>query len=126
MKPKMRRMWWLGGILSAMLLAGCTQAEQKKAADTAEKGLDKAGEVATKAVDKTSDVVSNAGTTGAIKSRILATKGLPASTIDVDTVSGVVTLRGTVRSRAQKIQVTRIAQSSPGVKRVVNRLAVKK
>lgn len=124
MKTKFANARWLPCLL--LLAAGCTQQEQKKAADTAEKGLDKAGGVAAKAVDKTGDVVSNASTTGLIKSRILATKGLPAASIDVTTKDGVVTLQGTVRSRAQKVQVTQIAQSSPGVKRVLNRLAIKK
>ncbi len=124
MKTKYANARWLQCLL--LITSGCTQQEQKKAADTAEKGLDKAGGVATKAVDKTSDVVSNASTTGIIKSRILATKGLPAANIDVTTKNGVVTLQGTVRSRAQKVQVTQIAQSSPGVKRVLNRLAIKK
>lgn len=44
--------------------------------------------------------------------------------IDVDTKSGVVTLKGTVETAPQKQEAEQIARETEGVKRVVNQLAV--
>lgn len=44
--------------------------------------------------------------------------------IDVDTVNGVVTLKGTVKDAQQKQEAEQIARETEGVKRIVNQLAV--
>ncbi len=112
--------------LGGAFLGGCTPAEQQQAVNTTEKGLNKAGNVATKAVDKTTRVVSDVSISGTIKAKILATKGLPASTIDVTTKNGIVTLNGRVQKAQQKQLAGQVAQHSPGVTKVVNQLAVQK
>lgn len=130
MKTITRKPWLMFGVLAATLggafLGGCTPAEQKQAANTTERGLNEAGEVATNAIDTTTRVVSDVSITGTVKGKILATKGLPASTIDVTTKNNIVTLNGRVQTAAQKNQVERLAQNTPGVTKVVNKLAVQK
>lgn len=115
-----------GALLCGMWLAGCTQQEQKQAADTTERGLNKVGNVATKVVDKTTRVISDASITGTIKTKILATKALPASTIDVNTKNNIVTLNSSVQSVAQRNLAIRLAKETPGANKVVNRLGIKK
>jgi osmotically-inducible protein OsmY len=116
----------LVAVLTTVVLSGCTQAEQQQAANKTERGLNEAGEVATNAVDQTTRVVSDVSITATIKGKMLATKGLPASTIDVTTKNNVVTLAGSVQTAQQKQLATQVAQHSPGVNKVVNQLAVKK
>ena len=112
-------------ILTTAVLTGCTQAEQQQAANTTERGLNEAGEVATNAIDKTTRVVSDVSITATIKGKMLATKGLPTGTIDVTTKNNVVTLAGSVQTAQQKQLAGQVAQHSPGVKQVVNKLAIK-
>ncbi len=122
-----RMMNRIGGAMACgVLLAGCTQQEQKQSADTAERGLNKIGNVATKAVDKTTRVISDVSITGTIKAKILATKALPAATIDVNTKNNVVTLNGSVQSASQRNLAIRLAKESPGANKVVNQLVIKK
>jgi osmotically-inducible protein OsmY len=126
----LRILWTIQALLVIALttgaLTGCTQVEQQQAANTTERGLNEAGEVATNAIDKTTRVVSDVSITATIKGKMLATKGLPASTIDVTTKNNVVTLAGSVQTAQQKQLATQVAQHSPGVNKVVNQLAVKK
>ena len=107
-------------------LPGCTPTEQQRAANTAEKSLDTAGDVAAKTLDKTTRVVSDVSITGTIKARYAATKGVPAASIDVTTKNGVVTLAGKVPSAYARSLAVQIAESSPGVKNVNNKIAVGK
>jgi osmotically-inducible protein OsmY len=67
--------------------------------------------VATNVVDKTTRVISDVSITGAVKAKILATKSLTGTAIDVTTRKGVVTLAGTVKNAAQKSAATRLAQT---------------
>jgi osmotically-inducible protein OsmY len=128
MKTITRKPWLLLGVLAAAfggtLLGGCTQAEQQEAVNDTEKGLSQAGQVATNVVDKTTHVVNDASITGTIKSKMIATKGLPTSTIDVTTKRNIVTLTGRVQTAQQKQLAGQVAQNTPGVEKVVNQLAV--
>jgi hyperosmotically inducible protein len=130
MKTTACKPWLLLGVLAAALggplLGGCTPTEQQKAADKTERGLNEAGQVATNALDQTTRVVSDVSITGTIKSKMLATKGLPTSTIDVTTKNNVVTLTGRVQTAQQKQLAGQVAQNTPGAQKVVNQLAVQK
>src|SRR5437870_5503400 len=64
------------------------------------------------AVKKTGEVVTDAAITTEVKAKLLATKGVPASKIDVDTTNGVVTLKGVVPTRAARAKAVRITRSS--------------
>ncbi len=69
-------------------------------------------------------VADDAGITTRINARYARDPAVPARAIDVDTYAGVVTLRGTVPSRAVRARAIAIARSTRGVRRVVSKLEV--
>jgi osmotically-inducible protein OsmY len=76
------------------------------------------------AADKTGEVLSDAAITSAVKTKFLAEPGVPGTSINVDTNNHVVTLTGTVKSKAEMDKAMAIARDTKGVKRVVNHLKV--
>jgi hyperosmotically inducible protein len=76
------------------------------------------------AAEKTGEVVTDAAITSAVKTKFLAEPGVPGTSINVDTNDHVVTLTGTVKSKAEAQKAVRIARDTKGVKRVVNHLKV--
>lgn len=62
--------------------------------------------------------------TGRVGRRLTADPDVSRYKIDVDTLEGVVTLRGKVDSETMKTSAERIAMNTDGVKRVVNELVV--
>ena len=77
-----------------------------------------------RATEKTGEVVTDAAITSAVKTKFLAESGVPGTTINVDTNNHVVTLTGTVKSKAEAEKAMAIARDTKGVKRVVNHLKV--
>lgn len=63
--------------------------------------------------------------TGSVKSKMAADTNVSATSINVDTKDGVVTLSGTVDSATEKSQAETIAKGVEGVKSVTNNLTVK-
>jgi hyperosmotically inducible protein len=76
------------------------------------------------AAEKTGEVVTDAAITSAVKTKFLAESGVPGTSINVDTNNHVVTLTGTVKSKAEAAKAVAIARDTKGVKRVVNHLKV--
>jgi osmotically-inducible protein OsmY len=77
-----------------------------------------------KAADKTGEVITDAAITTAVKTKFLAEPGVSGLNINVDTTNGVVTLKGTVKTKAEADKAMMIARQSKGVKRVVNDLKI--
>src|SRR6266550_1690459 len=75
-----------------------------------------------KAADKTGEVITDAAITSTVKTKFLAEPGVSGLNINVDTTNGVVTLKGTVKTKAEADKAMMIARQSKGVKRVVNDL----
>lgn len=95
--------------------------------DTTDKVKEKAGQAkdATKdAAVKTKDVTADASITAAVKTKLLADTTVGGLKIDVDTKDNVVTLTGTVKSAAEKAEAIRLAKTTTGVKRVVDKLTI--
>jgi osmotically-inducible protein OsmY len=67
----------------------------------------------------------DASITAAIKAKMAADEQVKASNIDVDTKNGVVTLNGTVSSKAEADRAVAIANEAEGVKSVTSHLVVK-
>jgi len=59
-----------------------------------------------------------------IKTKFLAESGVPGTTINVDTNNHVVTLTGTVKTKAEAAKAVMIARETKGVKRVIDHLKV--
>ena len=76
------------------------------------------------AADEAQAVVADAAITSAVKTRFLADTAVSGLKIDVDTDAGVVTLNGTVASRAEAARAIALARETAGVNRVVDRLKV--
>jgi osmotically-inducible protein OsmY len=93
---------------------------------------DKASDATNKVADKASDVTNKVAaaaddmaTTTKVKTALLAEPGLKSLEISVDTKDGTVTLSGKVDSADQRDRAKQIAQSTGGVKGVVDNLTVK-
>jgi hyperosmotically inducible protein len=69
-------------------------------------------------------LAKNAAITGRIKASLLADKSMHATKINVDTVDGVVTLKGEVPAEAEKKRAEEVALKTPGVASVNNELIV--
>jgi osmotically-inducible protein OsmY len=85
-----------------------------------------AGDRASDAAGRAGAVVTDAAITTAVKAKVLADANTPGTAIDVDTQGGVVTLTGTVASRAAADRAVALARETNGVKNVVNNLKVGK
>ncbi len=68
--------------------------------------------------------LSDATTTAKVKSRFLWSSGIPALSINVDTLRSVVTLKGEVPQPAQKELAGKLAANTRGVSRVKNEINV--
>jgi hyperosmotically inducible periplasmic protein len=66
----------------------------------------------------------DAGITSKVKTKMAADPNASALRVDVDTVNGVVTLKGTVPTATEKATAERIAKETEGVTRVVNNITV--
>jgi osmotically-inducible protein OsmY len=105
--------------------AGKTKEGVKKGVGKTEEGVGKAAEKTSDAVGKAGDKLSDASVTTGVKTGLTGEPLLKDSSIDVDTVDHVVTLKGTVASAAAKARAAAIAADTKGVTRVVNQLLVK-
>ncbi|MBX7137901.1 MAG: BON domain-containing protein [Oligoflexia bacterium] len=68
--------------------------------------------------------ITDMTTTASIKSKFLVNQNVHGLEINVDTKSGVVTLRGKVPSSAEKELAAKIAENTEGVERVNNNLTI--
>jgi osmotically-inducible protein OsmY len=136
-------------ILTAALVsaAGCDRAQEDRAAEAASQAvrqtnqaLTKAGEVAREGAREAGKVaqkatesakagageagrlLSDGALTAKVKTALLADEAVPASSIDVDSSGGVVTLSGRLANQAQIVRAVEIARGIEGVSRVENRL----
>ena len=103
-------------------------------AEAKEEGREAAAEVkeeSREAADKVGEVAGNAGAaitdaaiTSAVKAKFLADTTVKGLKIDVDTSSGMVTLNGTVSSRAEADRAMTLARNTDGVKGVHSNLKI--
>jgi hyperosmotically inducible protein len=90
-------------------------AKSKQAADKTEK-----------AAKKTGKAVSDGTITTEVKTRLMKDKAARATSIDVDTKAGVVTIAGDVPTATDKMRIGQLVEKTTGVKSVVNNLTVGK
>ena len=99
-----------------------------KAGDATREAADKAGDATREAAASAANVGDAAQQTAQIKTALLTDASIDASQIDVDTEASTrtVTLKGLVRSTAEKATAARIAaEKAPGY-RVTNNLEVRR
>lgn len=66
----------------------------------------------------------DAALTAVVKTKLLADPKVKGLKIDVDTMNGIVTLTGTVRSQAEKDEALRLARETENVKNVTDQITV--
>ena len=96
----------------------------ERVVDSAKSGAEKTGDAVKSGAEKTGEFVTDAAITTAVKTKLLADGKTPGLKIDVDTKDGVVTLSGTVKTRAEADKAVADTRNTKGVKRVVNNLKV--
>ena len=106
----------------AVLAAAPVYAGQvvEKTKEGAEKVVDKTKE----GLSKTGEVMTDAWITTRVHERFVGEDLLKNSDIDVNVKNHLVTLHGTVMSRAGRTKATSVAMRTEGVHRVVNRLTI--
>lgn len=68
--------------------------------------------------------IDDAGVTAALGTKYVVDPEIDRYRIDIDTINGVVTLRGTVSNAEQRTEAERIARNTEGVHDVVNELVI--
>lgn len=126
--------------ISLLLIAGLSACDQPGPAETAGKNIDqtfdKAGNTISDAAHRVSETmseqshkagvdISDTEITTRVKAAIFTAPGLDMLKISVDTVKGVVSLNGSVDTRAQGDLVNALAKEVPGVSKVNNQLIIK-
>ena len=86
--------------------------------------IDKAGMAVFTKVDQVGVIVDDSAITASIKADLLKDPGLSALGIEVNTVKGVVTLKGEVSTEARKQRAEGITRQIVGVTKTINLLKV--
>lgn len=110
--------WWLGYV-PGRTPAGVVDRVDPAAAR--QRGA-QVGERVADGVNRATQAVDDATLTAKIKSKMALDDVVSASDIDVDTVDGVVTLTGVVRSEQERERATQLARETLGVRTVNERL----
>jgi hyperosmotically inducible protein len=111
--------WWgTGADRDAVATAGQTGAERAKRAG--EEISQKTAEVAKTA----QEALSDGALTAKIKAKMALDDSVKALDLNIDTADGVVTVTGTVRSRAERERALALARETNGVRQVVDRTSI--
>lgn len=126
--------------ISILLVGGLAACSEPGPAETAGKNIDqsmdKAGHKISGAADRVGETMSEQSNkagiaiddtqiTAKVKAAIFSEPGLDTLQISVDTVKGVVTLNGSVDSRAHSDMAKALAGNVSGVSKVNNQLSIK-
>jgi BON domain len=84
----------------------------------------KIGEQVATAANAAGELLEDGRLTAKIKSKMTLDDLVQARTIDVDTRNGVVTVRGRVRTEAERQRALQLARETAGVKTVVDQLVI--
>jgi len=101
-----------------------TSSKLERAADSAERKMDQAADAAERKLDQASKAIDDATVTAKVKSALIAEPNLKSLSINVDTMAGVVTLKGTADSQDSKQKAEQLASTVEGVRSVRNELVV--
>lgn len=118
----------VGGAFLAGWWGRAPQAERDAVATAGRTGAERAREVASQVGQKTAEaaktaqeVLSDGSLTAKIKAKMALDDTVKALNLNIDTLDGVVTVAGTVRTTAERDRALALARETTGVKRVVDR-----
>jgi hyperosmotically inducible protein len=128
---KLRNRAALAAVASALAL-GLAACGDKPAGDqqfgkNLERGkerMDQAGSAIREKAAEAGKAVDDASLTAKVKSALIAEPNLKSMTINVDSMAGVVTLKGTTDSQENRQKAAQIASTVEGVRDVKNELVV--
>ncbi|HJR58191.1 MAG TPA: BON domain-containing protein [Vicinamibacterales bacterium] len=83
------------------------------------------GDRTSAAADATRRAIADGTLTSKIKAKMALDDTVSALNLDVDTRAGVVTVRGTVRSEAERQRALALARETDGVSQVIDQLQLK-
>jgi hyperosmotically inducible protein len=101
-----------------------TKEGAEKTKDAVVKGATISADKTKEGLSKSGEVITNEWITTRVHARFVNEDLLKGSDISVDADDHVVTLKGTVASRAGRNRAARVAMDTEGVHRVVNRLTI--
>lgn len=104
---------------------GEVRSEAREAGAAVRDAGEKVGDRAQDAADATRRAIADGALTSKIKAKMALDDTVKAVQIDVDTINGVVTLTGTIRSEAERQRALALARETEGVTQVVDRLELK-
>jgi hyperosmotically inducible protein len=129
-ETKLRNRAVLAAVTSALAL-GLAACGEKPAGDQFGKNLergkermDQAGSAIREKAAEAGKAVDDASLTAKVKSALIAEPNLKSMTINVDSMAGVVTLKGTTDSQENRQKAAQIASTVEGVRDVKNELVV--
>lgn len=103
-------------------------ATREAGSDAAQKGREigaVAGERVGEAAEVTQRALADGSVTAKIKSKMALDDQVKALNLDVDTVGGVVTVKGVVHSEQERQKALQLARETAGVRQVIDQLTVK-
>jgi hyperosmotically inducible protein len=107
-------------VISKLVVEPASKTAVQKTEDAAKK----AGKATEEAAKDTGANITDAAITSAVKTKLLADTKVGGLKINVDTNNHVVTLTGTVKSAAEKAEAIRLASTTKGVDKVVDKLTI--
>ena len=110
--------WWGG---RATQLERDTVATAGRASDRARDVATQVGEKTAQAAKTAQEVLSDGSLTAKIKAKMALDDTVKALDLNVDTVNGVVTVSGRVRTKAERERALALARETNGVRQVVDR-----
>jgi len=111
--------------LAVACTLGLVACNKPHTAENAGKEIDQASEKLSEQTAKTGVALDDSAITAKVKAAILGEPGLKSLDINVDTVSGTVTLAGKVDTQASSDKAKQIAGAVSDVKQVNNQLKIK-
>jgi osmotically-inducible protein OsmY len=116
---------YFGGLSAQRRLALPGSVASPEAVERARERGAELGEKAAIATAKVEETLGDAALTTKIKAKMALDDSVEARAIDVSTHDAVVTLRGTVRSAAERERSVSLARETAGVMRVVDNLEMR-
>lgn len=114
-----------GAVASADAAAERAKADAAQAANKVEAAAENAGARVEAAAEKAGDKVADAAITASVNAALARDPNLSALRIDVDTVNGAVSLKGTAPDQSARSRATELASAVKGVTNVDNQLEVR-
>lgn len=122
----------LAALASLTLLGACNRNDESRTAgqqvdaavSNVERGAERAKDAISATVDKAGATAKDAGITASINADLARDQQLSALRINVDTVEGRVTLRGTAPDSTARDRATTLANAVSGVLAVDNQLSL--